>query len=98
MSRTSRYLLYAGLGVGVGYTLLGTFLPGGGLRWFLHTPAGHIGLPLGLALLAAGAVVGRLDRAEAETAALRDSALPDADFPSVDIAASKPVRDRDRAL
>ena len=70
--RNSRLLLGTGLGLGSVVALLGLILPNAGLHWFLHVPTSRIGLPLSLALIGAGAVVGRLERDEAVTA-LRDA-------------------------
>lgn len=68
--RMSRRLLAAGLGFGALTVLLGAIMPGGVANWFLHSPAGRLGVPISLALLAAGAVVGRMERTDAMAQAL----------------------------
>lgn len=98
--RNSRLLLGTGLGLGSVVALLGLILPNAGLRWFLHVPTSRIGLSLSLALLGAGAVVGRLERDEAATA-LRDAVRDrDADRRLHEAAGATTSRfpERDRAL
>ena len=70
--RTSRLLLASGLVLGSAIAVLGFFIPGGGQHWFLHVRTSTIGIPLSLALIAAGAVVGRLERSDAATHFFRD--------------------------
>ena len=71
--RSGRLLLASGLLLGTTVAFLGLVIPGGGLRWYAHAPTAVIGLPLSLALLAAGAVVRRLERSEEARARLRAS-------------------------
>ena len=87
--RTSRLFLHAGLLLGALIAVLSMVVPNAGLHWLIHTPAGRVGLPLTLALIATGAVLGRLDRAESAAAAGRDDTraeldrlVPDATAPT----------------
>jgi hypothetical protein len=58
----SRALIWSGAILGAAIAVIGMFVPGGGLAFYLHTPTSTIGLPLAIALIASGAVLGRLDR------------------------------------
>jgi hypothetical protein len=74
--RNSRILTASGVTLGTAVGVIGLFIPGGGLGWFLHTATGQLGVPLGVALIAAGAVARRLERSEEETRALRGDVQP----------------------
>jgi len=62
MSQSGRALISSGAILGVAIALIGLFMPGGALSFYLHARTALLGLPLSAALMASGAVLGRLDR------------------------------------
>jgi len=87
MVRTSRVLMNAGALLGAAIGIIGSILPhgAGGLRWFLHAPTSTVGLPFSLALIIAGAVVGRLEREEASTDVRSSSELGESLLPGTEV-------------
>ncbi|HEV8217209.1 MAG TPA: hypothetical protein VGP95_15280 [Gemmatimonadaceae bacterium] len=57
-------LMWFGALLGGAIALVGLFIPGGGLSFYLHAPTCVVGLPLSASLIASGAVLRRMEHSE----------------------------------
>ena len=64
MHQTGRIYVGVGFALGIALAVEMILMPGGSTHFLLTSRVSHLGFPISLALMASGAVITRLDRAE----------------------------------